>query len=106
MDKTYIGPQADADVGPITLPSSARSRPAVGVLAGLLVKPLTQFRTNDCSNSRTTNWLQYLEKTLNNCEPRARHLDLMIDSTVTWHDLVTDPTVTFCRHFVEFRAPH
>ena len=28
MDKTYIGPQADDDVGPISLP------PAVGVLAG------------------------------------------------------------------------
>ena len=34
MDKTYIGPQADADVGPISLPPSARSRAAVGDLAG------------------------------------------------------------------------
>ena len=33
MDKTYVGPQADADVGPISLPPSARSRLSVGVLA-------------------------------------------------------------------------
>ena len=34
MGKTYIGPQADADVGPISLAPSAHSRAAVGALAG------------------------------------------------------------------------
>ena len=36
--KNYIGPQAEADVGPISLPPLARSRAAVGVLAGIYIE--------------------------------------------------------------------